>query len=488
MSLTDDKYDRQTRIWGAHGQKRLQQASILLLGCDPAGVETLKSLVLPGVGTIVIVDDKLVTEEDVENNFFTPLSRLGENRAQVVLELLLELNPDVTGQWFEAKHFNLQNYRFDLIICNEVTIDATTSNIIYLQTYGFVGKIRLFCPQLDIIESKPLGEKLNLRIQDPFPELEDFFQEFNFNGSVDEICHIPFIVILNKAIKMFRYKYNKYPETFSEKNVFLKQIILDLSKSVPDENNLNFYQAIENIQLITPVTEWKNSLKNVFKDINNVSINDCNDSFTLLCFSLLQFVNTFGCPPMQRKLPDMHCKSQDYLKLKNLYNWKANEDFKIFKQIYQSFGRFPIEDDYMKLFIENTNNEFKTIKYRTIQQEFQQPLQNEEYDNHNLDWYILLRAVEIYRNSFNRYPSLQDIQNLQLICNQLTEQFNYQKVGISYIEEMCRYEGLKLNLVASVIGGMASQEAIKIITQQFVPINNTLIYSGLDGYTSIYEF
>ena len=52
---------------------------------------------LPGIGSIVVVDDKLITEEDVENNFFTPLNRLGENRAQVVLELLLELNPDVRG-------------------------------------------------------------------------------------------------------------------------------------------------------------------------------------------------------------------------------------------------------------------------------------------------------------------------------------------------------------------------------------------------------
>lgn len=48
-----------------------------MLGCDPAGVETLKNLVLPGVGYIIIVDDKLVTEKDIENNFFIPYNTIG---------------------------------------------------------------------------------------------------------------------------------------------------------------------------------------------------------------------------------------------------------------------------------------------------------------------------------------------------------------------------------------------------------------------------
>jgi amyloid beta precursor protein binding protein 1 len=33
--------------------------------------------------------------------------------------------------------------------------------------------------------------------------------------------------------------------------------------------------------------------------------------------------------------------------------------------------------------------------------------------------------------------------------------------------------------MASFIGGAAAQEAIKIITQQFVPVNNTYIYNAM---------
>lgn len=37
------------------------------------------------------------------------------------------------------------------------------------------------------------------------------------------------------------------------------------------------------------------------------------------------------------------------------------------------------------------------------------------------------------------------------------------------------------------MGGCAAQEAIKLLTNQFVPINNTLIYNGIKQSTTVYE-
>lgn len=37
------------RLWGLHGQERLHNSHIVLLGAGPAGSETLKNLVLPGL-------------------------------------------------------------------------------------------------------------------------------------------------------------------------------------------------------------------------------------------------------------------------------------------------------------------------------------------------------------------------------------------------------------------------------------------------------
>lgn len=42
----------------------------------------------------------------------------------------------------------------------------------------------------------------------------------------------------------------------------------------------------------------------------------------------------------------------------------------------------------------------------------------------------------------------------------------------------CRYGAAELHSVAAYMGGVAAQEAIKLLTNQFVPINNTHIYNA----------
>ena len=68
----DNKYDRQLRLWGAAGQKALAEAHVLLLGAGPAGTETLKNLVLPGVGRFTVVDDATVTFERPPPSYAAP--------------------------------------------------------------------------------------------------------------------------------------------------------------------------------------------------------------------------------------------------------------------------------------------------------------------------------------------------------------------------------------------------------------------------------
>ena len=58
------RYDRQLRLWGDHGQHALERSHVLLLGsANATACETLKSLVLPGIGAFTIVDDKKLTLE-----------------------------------------------------------------------------------------------------------------------------------------------------------------------------------------------------------------------------------------------------------------------------------------------------------------------------------------------------------------------------------------------------------------------------------------
>ena len=111
-SSKERKYDRQLRLWAASGQQALEESRVLLVNSDEpwskhntgvsgvVGVETLKNLVLPGIGGFTIVDPALVTEPDLGVNFFLEEESLGKSRAEETSRLLRELNPDVDGSFY----------------------------------------------------------------------------------------------------------------------------------------------------------------------------------------------------------------------------------------------------------------------------------------------------------------------------------------------------------------------------------------------------
>jgi molybdopterin/thiamine biosynthesis adenylyltransferase len=97
-SIAVKGYDNNS-LWQAHGQASLEKSSICLLGSNNLGTETLKNLILPGIGSFTIVDDKIVDGSDVGSNFFLLPSNLGNSRAEAASVLLSELNGQVKGNF-----------------------------------------------------------------------------------------------------------------------------------------------------------------------------------------------------------------------------------------------------------------------------------------------------------------------------------------------------------------------------------------------------
>uniref|UniRef100_A0A336K9T0 SUMO-activating enzyme subunit 1 n=1 Tax=Culicoides sonorensis TaxID=179676 RepID=A0A336K9T0_CULSO len=88
-------YDRQIRLWGLESQKRLRSARILIAGLNGAGAEVAKNIILSGVKSVTLLDDKLVTELDFCSQFFVPQNALGKNRAEASEKRAQALNPMV---------------------------------------------------------------------------------------------------------------------------------------------------------------------------------------------------------------------------------------------------------------------------------------------------------------------------------------------------------------------------------------------------------
>lgn len=63
-------YDRQIRLWGAQAQERIRSAHVLLISLRALGTEIAKNLTLAGISSLTIIDDEVVTEEDLGAQYF----------------------------------------------------------------------------------------------------------------------------------------------------------------------------------------------------------------------------------------------------------------------------------------------------------------------------------------------------------------------------------------------------------------------------------
>jgi hypothetical protein len=93
-SEKEQKLDRQLRLWGQHGQARLDVAQVCILGSNATACELAKNLILPNIGSVTLIDDAIVSRADGAN-FFVPRASHGQPRAEVAAAALLELNPDI---------------------------------------------------------------------------------------------------------------------------------------------------------------------------------------------------------------------------------------------------------------------------------------------------------------------------------------------------------------------------------------------------------
>eukprot|EP00462_Mataza_sp_D1_P025955 CAMPEP_0175127644 /NCGR_PEP_ID=MMETSP0087-20121206/4495_1 /TAXON_ID=136419 /ORGANISM="Unknown Unknown, Strain D1" /LENGTH=1019 /DNA_ID=CAMNT_0016409633 /DNA_START=13 /DNA_END=3072 /DNA_ORIENTATION=- len=85
-------YSRQLYVMGHEAQRKMQNSNVLLVGLRGLGVEIAKNIVLAGVKSVTLLDDNLVTEEDLSAQFFLSKFAVGQSRADACLQKLVELN------------------------------------------------------------------------------------------------------------------------------------------------------------------------------------------------------------------------------------------------------------------------------------------------------------------------------------------------------------------------------------------------------------
>lgn len=515
MAENKSKYDRQLRIWGEQGQAALERANICLLNCGPTGSETLKNLVLGGIGSFTVVDGSKVEVADLGNNFLVDTESIGQSRAKCVCAFLQELNDAVGAKFVEESPEALLETnpaffsQFSLIIATQLPENVVLKldricrqqNVVLViaRSYGLTGLVRISLKEHDVVESKPEHFLDDLKLHKPWPELKRSVDDFDIDIE-DAVIHknIPYVVILIKLAEEWKNMHDgMLPSTREEKKQF-KDLLGSKLRSHDEEN---YKEALEASFKVWASPGISSHLRNILDD-SSADVNSNSSDFWVLVAALKEFVANEGEgeAPLEGSIPDMTSLTEYYIILQKIYQEKAEADSLSvehrLRSILRNIGRDPasIPRASIKSFCRNARK-LTVCRYRSLEDEYSSPvtaelqkyLGDEDYSA-AVSFYILLRAVDHFATSYNRYPGVfdeeldEDVSRLKTIGVGLLNDMGCVGANLSedLISEMCRFGASELHCVAAFVGGIASQEVIKLVTKQFVPLSGTFIFNGID--------
>lgn len=412
---------------------------------------------LPGIGSFTVIDGNDVTDADRANNFFltSPQPTKPRNRALVTVEAMHELNDEVLGSYIPHHVDSFINSessacaffkRFSIVVVsqmgmghhvlNHITAACYNLNVplLIVRSYGLLGYLRIQAREIGVLDSKEDDVAPDLRLYEPFPALREFVNSFRLDQITDttEISHVPFLVILSKAVSEFKSRHaGRLPNSRQEKDEFL-DILQSLRPKICPDGAENFGEAEKRSnmrlcyadaaamtsvmrQLLTdprsdPDTEIGFVAKeetheriaspeiirlgkrasragmNVDTDepvpgtVNSEGplegarlISQENASFWVHVAGVRSFFEKRGCLPLRGSLPDMTADTESYVTLQKIYSAKAAKDAKeVFGFVQKIVERYGVDVDVDEDSVRNfcrTVNGIRVFSTRSVEDE-----------------------------------------------------------------------------------------------------------------------
>ncbi|TKA65616.1 hypothetical protein B0A55_07290 [Friedmanniomyces simplex] len=549
----EKKYDRQLRLWGTGGQIALEETHILLINSGPGvtGVETLKNLVLPGVGQFTILDSAVVSEEDLGVNFFLGDASLGKFRAAETVKLLMELNPGVQGhaiteplETFITKENVFAPYSLilaaapiDPTILERIQTHAQSLHIpaFYFHSVGYLSSFSLLLPPaFPIVDTHPdPTATTDLRLLNPWPALSQFatektagFEEGTMRAP--DKAHIPWVCLLLHFLEQWKQQHDgKVPSAYKEKSEFRNLV------RAGDPNEENFEEAYAAVlKTLNPPTA-PSAVRDIFAAPETQQLDTTSPAFWLIANAVAQFYKKYQQLPLPGAVPDMKAQSADYIKLQNIYKGKARDDcaevVASVRELEKRTGRSPkqaVDEKEVENFCKGAAHIHlvrgrpyqiaqagQMVKFRDRAKAMAMELTVPES---LIGLHIAFLAWDEYVATHST-PASQaggaalkvpgsgaddfsiDTQRVTGIAHKIVDSLikeagtfvedpEYseakERVG-KFCMEIVRAGGGELHNIASLTGGLLAQEVIKVITRQYIPVDNTCLFDGVASRTQV---
>ena len=316
---------------GEEGQKKLQNTSVLVVGCGGLGSPIAVYLASSGLGKIHLVDFDTIDETNLHRQVFYALNDVGKPKAEVLFNFIKKRAP-FTEVSFTNKPITKDNV-FELISGVDIVVDGTDSlptkyllndacvikskPLVYGSLYKFDGYVATF----NVLQ-KEGNYSTNLR--DAFPEIATDIPNCSTTGTLNAIVGMIATAQVNEVLKL----------------------ITGIGK--PIINELLIYNALQNTQL-------KMKLKSVFTKDKITKLFEAQTYFDLACSS--QNPDWQISPKTLKK----RIGEQNLELIAVLPNLKL--PFKVDKTIpIQQFDATKIEVDYAKTYVMVCQRGFNSYK------------------------------------------------------------------------------------------------------------------------------
>ncbi|EFP76651.2 uncharacterized protein PGTG_02112 [Puccinia graminis f. sp. tritici CRL 75-36-700-3] len=416
---------------------------------------------------------------------------------------------------------------------------------ISVQTCGLAARIEVHIREHNMIPSHP-ASPANLRLDCPFLALSEYVDSFEMDKiSNHEHAHIPAVVIIIRFLQIVKSKHGGNLPKDSAQREELKQMILAEKRNADEDN---FDEAVSMIWNACQPTKVPEHVEELFKNPHCDKIPWHDGRFWSLVKILRKFVkmNPSRQLPLSGVLPDMKSDTKNYVKLQSIYRQQALKDLETFKKIMkgteESTGEesgedeagkeekeeeeeghaeyctdmghhtdgpdFDVSSEMLETFVKNSAHirMIRGAEYGTTPKDWVAKFEkeckpgNEEYV---VTWYLAFEAMSVYRSeNEGEYPGMrkgqedEDFATLSKIAldrltgsklHHETEKKLPEKLE-KVLKEMVRSAGCELPHISSIVGGLVSQEVIKHLTRQYVPMNGICIFDGYRSTTGVLEF
>lgn len=545
-----ERYDRQIRLWGQHGQNRCSNARVCLINADSLGTEVLRGLCLAGIGAFTILDSHKLAQEDV-GCLFLPQNCTGKLRAEAVRQMLIDINDEVGGEIHPLETYlpHFTETKLDSDVPGDFTIHSefwqqfscvvasgflyidqlnrlskicwsTKTPLIVCKSVGFFGLMTSQIKEHLVIETHPDNVLPDFSLDKPFPDLKQYFDSIDIesDSELDKIGRYPYVVILYKYLKKWQidgdHKADQLPASLGQKQELRRMIddgrkklcrrkaaIGEPTEQVVDSSILfeNFLEASKAVNscMRAASTSIPSSVSAIFNHpkIYQRGAAQSESRFWLVIKALKDFVfdENFGKLPVSGFIPDMTSSSEEYLRLQTIYSKKARQDIDSVFELAQSYLNSSSNSPGSSLFDE-TKLICKNIRdlqlvttapiYDGYDLKFHNPKEDEEEDEF-VTLGLCLKALDLFFSTYGRQPGCQDdhmetdVNKLKDCVKQLLgKTANRLKTLDQNLYEICRYGGIELHATSAFLGGCIAQEVIKIVTNQYVPVDDTLVYNA----------